>query len=341
MSLIILLTTSFSSQADVVKINSHHPIKHIVVKGDTLWDISAQFLQDPWLWPKIWHNNQQIKNPHLIYPGDVVSLCFINGQPMLCVNGDGKGGNIVHLKPHIRASDLAPEAVATIPLEAIAPFLNSPRVLNQDDLDNSPYIVAFAGEHLIASKANKFYARAIPKATYLKYTTYRAGETYIDPETKEILGYEAKYIADNALLTVGDPATLLVTRSLSEIHLGDRLMPATNTSLPLNFYPTKPKQKINAVIIASLKGSHQLGQFDIVVLNKGSQANLKPGHLLDIYQAGKVIRDPFQTEAELIQLPKEKVGNLLIFRLFERVSYALIMHSTSNAHILDTVQSSE
>jgi len=338
-SLIILLSSSFASQADVVKINTHHPIKHIVVKGDTLWDISAKFLQDPWLWPKVWHNNQQIKNPHLIYPGNIITLCFINGQPMLCVNE--QSSDVVHLKPQIHYSASDSKAIATIPLDAIAPFLNSPRVLNKDDLKNAPYIVAFAGEHLIASQANKFYARSILKAEHLKYTTFRAGETYTDPETEEVLGYEAQYIADNSLLRVGDPATLLVTRSLSELRLGDRLMPATTFSLPPNFYPTKPQLKINAFIIATLKGHEKLGQFDIVVLNKGSQSNLKIGHLLDIYQAGKKIQDPFQAEAEIIQLPKEKVGTLLVFRLFERVSYALIMHTSKHVHILDAVQTPE
>ena len=337
--LIFFLTFSFSCGADVVKINPDHPAKHVVVKGDTLWDISAQFLENPWEWPKIWHHNSQIKNPHLIYPGDIITLCFINNQPMLCVDSSERTGR---LQPRIRYEDYAPQAIAMIPMDVIRPFLISPKVLNEDDLNSAPYIVAFADEHLIAATNSDIYVRSILKREFMRYTTYRVGETYKDPDTDEILGYEAIHIADNTVISLGDPATLSTTRALREVRLGDHLMPAEEAELNFNFYPIAPKEKINATIIASMTDSQEMGQFDIIVLNKGSTDGLKLGHLLDIMQEGSLIKDPYRkTGHELVKLPNRKSGSLLIFRTFDRISYALIMRASRNIRLLDKVQTPE
>ena len=146
-ALVLTLAFSFPSSADVVKFNSSHPDSYVVVKGDTLWGISARFLRDPWLWPKVWKHNGQIRNPHLIYPGDVISFCFVNGQPMLCVDSASNDERVLY--PHMRTSS-DDDAIAMIPFEAIAPYLTSPKVVGKDELENSPYIVDFSGEHLVA-----------------------------------------------------------------------------------------------------------------------------------------------------------------------------------------------
>jgi len=334
--LMLILSFSVTSSADVVKINPDHPTKHIVVKGDTLWDISAKFLATPWAWPKIWHHNTQIKNPHLIYPGDVITLCFVNNQPMLCVNQDGR------LQPRIRYEDHEPQPIAMIPLDAIRPFLNSPKVLNKNELEGAPYIVAFEDEHLIASTNTNIYVRSILKREYMKYTTYRIGETYKDPDTNEVLGYEAKHIADNTLISLGDPATLNITRALQEVRLGDHLMPADEPDLNFNFYPVAPNFKIDARIIASMTKSQEIGQFDIVVLNKGAKDGLKLGHLLKIIKEGEMIKDPYNKLGhELVKLPNKKSGSLLIFRTFDRVSYGLILNAKRNIRLLDMVRTPE
>ena len=334
--LIFFLTFSFGCSAEVVKINSDYPTKHVVVKGDTLWDISARFLENPWEWPKIWRHNNQIKNPHLIYPGDIVTLCFINQQPMLCVDSDER------LQPRIRYEEHAPQAIAMIPMDVIRPFLISPKVLNEDELNSAPYIVAFADDHLISATDSNIYVRSILKREFMRYTTYRVGETYKDPGTDEILGYEAIHIADNTVISLGDPAILSTTRALREVRLGDHLMPAEEAELNFNFYPIAPKKKIDASIIASMADSQEIGQFDIIVLNKGTKDGLKLGHLLDIIQEGNLIKDPYhKTGHELVKLPSRKSGSLLIFRTFDRISYALIMHSSRNIRLLDKVQSPE
>ena len=337
--LILSLSFSLSCLADVVKFNPSHPAQYAVVKGDTLWDISAKFLKNPWEWPEVWHHNAQIQNPHLIYPGDVISLCFIEGKTMLCV--DNLENNERMLYPRMRAEG-TDKAIAMISFEDIRPFLNSPKVVNKDELENAPYIVDFSGEHLVAGAGSEIFVRSILKPEYLAYTTYRPGMTYIDPETNEILGYEAKYIADNVILSLGDPATLRITNTKREVRRGDRLMPTSEENVIMNFFPTPPTELIQGSIISVLSGVTQIGQYDIIVLSKGKIDGLKIGHVLSIMQYGKLISDPFhRNKNELVKLPDQEAGIALVFRTFERVSYALVMHATKNIRVLDKVQTPE
>jgi hypothetical protein len=337
--LILSLTLSLSSWADVIKLNPTHPTSYTVVKGDTLWDISAKFLQDPWQWPNIWHHNKQIKDPHLIYPGDVITLCFIDNQPRLCVNSPTNNESILY--PHIRAENID-QAIDMIPNEAIRPYLSSPKIVSKDELANAPYIVDFSGEHIIAAEGDKIYVRSILKPEYIAYTTYRPGDTYTDPESNEILGYEAEYIADNVILELGDPATLRITNTEKEVRRGDRLMPSSEEEVAFNFFPTLPSELIDGSIIAVLNGVQEIGQYDIIVISKGKQDGLKQGHLLSIIQKGKVITDPFhKNKNELVKLPDQEAGIALVFRIFDRVSYALVMSASKNIRVLDRVQTPE
>ncbi len=339
LGLILGLTLSLSSWADVIKLNPTHPTSHVVVKSDTLWDISAKFLQDPWQWPNVWRHNSQIKNPHLIYPGDVITLCFIDGKPMLCVNSPTSDERMLY--PHMRAES-PDQAIDMIPNEAIRPYLTSPKVVDEDELANAPYIIDFSGEHIIAAEGDKIFVRAILKPEYLAYTTYRPGQTYTDPDTNEILGYEAEYIADNVILELGDPATLLIINTEKEVRRGDRLMPSSEEEVAFNFFPTPPTELIKGSIIAVLNGVQEIGQYDIIVLNKGKQDGLKQGHLLSIIQKGKLVTDPFhKNKNELVKLPDQEAGIVLVFRIFDRVSYGLVMHASRNMRVLDMVQTPE
>ena len=334
--LILALIFSLSSMADVVKFASSHPDKYVVVKGDTLWGISARFLRDPWLWPRVWKHNGQIKNPHLIYPGDVISFCFVDGKPMLCVNNDER-----MLYPHMRTSD-DNDAIAMIPFEAIAPYLTSPKVVSKDELENAPYIIDFAGEHLVAGAGVNIFVRTILKPDFLAYTTYRPGDTYIDPETEEILGYEAEYIADNVILSLGDPATLRITNTEKEVRRGDRLMPTSEENVVFDYFPKPPTKFIQGSIISVLNGVQEIGTYDIIVLSKGAREGLEVGNILTIMQKGKLIPDPFhKNKNELVKLPDQKAGVAMVFRAFDKVSYALVMHATRNIKVLDLVQTPE
>jgi len=354
---------SLNSWANEIQINPSHPDQYTVVTGDTLWDISGKFLNHPWQWPELWSNNSQIKNPHLIYPGDTVYFSIVNGRPQLslsrndqqvqsstgspCVlrEEDVKNGRTDFavsengkLLPCIRETNLK-QAIKLIPTDAIAQFLTSPRVVTENELNKAPYVVDFAGEHLVAGAGDRLYVRAITQPDNLSYTVYRSGDTYISPDTGEILGYEAKYIADTTLQQAGDPATLFITKSDSEIRKGDRIMPNSDEELILNYFPRPPKESIKGSIISVLGGVSQIGLYNVVVIDKGTKDGLLAGHELAIYQRGNSVSDTFSPiKNDIVKLPDEIAGTLMVFRPFERVSYALVMKATQALHILDKVQ---
>lgn len=334
LSLFISLLLSVNVWADVIKINPNHPDQYTVVKGDTLWDISGKFLANPWQWPQVWRKNPQIKNPHLIYPGDTVYFSIVDGKPQLSLSNNN------HITPHIRESSID-QSIPIIPTDAIAQFLSSPKVVDKNDLENSPYVIDIAGEHLIGGAGDRIYVRSIEDPKSLGYTIYRAGGPYISPDDKdEILGYEALYIADTTIEKSGDPATLFVIKSASEIRKGDRLMISAEGNLSLNYFPSPPEIKINGNIIKVLDGVSQIGQHNIVVIDKGTADGIKTGHILDIYQNGETIIDKFSDRInEPVKLPNEIAGVLMIFRPFKRVSYALVLEASKAIHLLDKVES--
>jgi len=329
LGLLVPLLFSINTWADTLKIKSNHPDEYVVVKGDTLWDISGQFLENPWQWPNLWSNNPQIKNPHLIYPGNTLYFSIVDGKARLSFSKDNK------LIPRIRETDQK-QAIKLIPTDAISQFLTSPRVVGETELETSPYVVDIAGEHLIAGAGDRVYVRSIVNPKSLGYTIYRKGQTYTSHETHEILGYEAIFIADTTIERSGDPATLLITKSDQEVRKGDRLMGSNTNELALNFFPYPPKEIISANIISVLDGVSQIGQHNIVVLDKGHADNLQVGHVLDIYHKGKIVNDPYSGILnDAVQLPDEIAGLLMVFRSFDRVSYALVLEANQAIHLFD------
>lgn len=328
---------SFQTWADEIKIKPDRPEQYTVVRGDTLWDISGKYLQQPWLWPQLWRGNPHIKNPHLIYPNDVLYFSMVDGRPYLSLRRYGSGRN-EKLYPSIRTEELD-DAIKMIPTDAIAQFLSSPKVVEKGDLDKAPYVVDFPDEHVVVGAGDRAYVRKILQPKTVAYTFFRQGDAYISPETKEILGYEAIYLGEATLKRAGDPATFLVTKSNGEIRVGDRLMPSSKDEFTLNFFPMAPSQKIQASIISVLNGVAQIGKHNIVVIDKGIEDGVKVGHVLDIYQRGRLIKDPVNTkDRTLLKLPDEKAGTLMVFRPFKRVSYALVMNASGAIHLLDKVK---
>jgi hypothetical protein len=360
-------TPLWANETGQLSINPSHPDQYTVVEGDTLWDISGKFLNHPTQWPELWSYNAQIKNPHLIYPGNTVYFSVVDGKPRLSFS---KGNEIdqypnpglssdncivseedIHkgrtsfamaqgdkLMPCIRETSMK-QAIRLIPTENIAKYLSSPKVVGANELNTAPYVVDFAGEHLVAAMGDKLYVRSIvrPKSTY--YTLYRAGATFQRPETGEILGYEAKYVADTSLVQEGDPATVAIDKSVTEIMIGDRLMPKPEEQFILNYFPRPPEESIKGSIISVLDGVSEVGKYNVVVIDKGSQDGLLPGHELDIFKRGRVTRDTFsQIKNDEVKLPDEIAGSLMVFRPFDRVSYALVMKANQAIHVLDKVQ---
>ncbi len=337
-SLVVPLLISLSVSATEIKLNPDHPDQYVVVKGDTLWDISGNFLQNPWQWPDIWEKNSQIDNPNLIYPGDIIVFSYVDGNPRLSLAKSRRGKNgYEKLSPQIRTSD-SKEAIKVISIDMIQQFLISPKVVSEYELKNAPYVVDIAGEHLIAGTGDRIYVRSIKDPQSSSFTVYRPGQAYQSPGNKEILGYEAVFIAESTLSSPGDPATLVINKADQEIRKGDRLLSNPEGQIDLNFYPKVPENAIDGSIISVFEGVSQIGQYHVVVIDKGLADGVKSGHVLEIYRRGKIISDSIsQLKNQTVKLPDEQAGVLMVFRPFDRVSYALVMEATSAIHILDKV----
>ena len=326
---IALMFGALSLQA--VDLRDGHPDVYIVKKGDTLWDISAVFLDKPWLWPEIWYVNPQVENPHLIYPGDELRLVYVDGKPRIVRNNDAK------LSPQIRVLSET-DAIPTIPLDAIRPFLYTPRILSDEELDNAPYILAADAQRLIFGQGHKVYFRGVKDDSRVAYSLFRKGDPYIDPLTNELLGIEAIHLGSGKKIRNGDPATMMIDESVQEIMAGDRALPFEDQLFPPVFMLRAPASDIEAHIISVYGGVTQIGTYHVVVLNKGERDGLDVGHVMTVMQSGRTIDDDFALtdDEQSITLPSEQAGELMVFRTFEKTSLALIMRATRSIHVMDT-----
>lgn len=328
-----------------IRVKQEYPRQYTVKKGDTLWDISSLFLQDPWYWPEIWQNNEQIKNPHLIFPGDVLTLVYVNGRPEIRVNEakrreiveDASGLPVKRLSPNIRTSPLQ-ASIPSIPGDAIRQFLSKPRVVTKEELDTAPYIVASDDEHLILGEGNRVYVRGELDKERVRFSVFNPGDELKDPVTNEVLGYEAKYAGQVRIDEYGDPASGTITRSEREILIGDRLLPEDKSKLENLYFPRIPDTNIKGQIISLYDAIFGVGQFQIVVINIGERDGMEVGHLLAAYTKGDSVRDRFdKNSSELVDLPNERSGLLMIFKTFDQVSYALTLESRRIIHNYDYV----
>ncbi len=318
-----------------------YPDRYVVVKGDTLWDIASRFLKDPWLWPQVWQINPKIRNPHLIYPGDVIVLYYVDGKPYLTLEGVAgvvppKGIETVKLSPKVRYESLE-KAIDTIPRSAIGPFLYRPRVVSKEEIEDAPYIVSSYEEHLISGTGNRVYAKKVTSDAIVQYGVIRPGEVYRDPDTNEVLGYEVVRVAAARVVRAGDPTTLTLVDAKREVLNGDLLLPSEEGELDFNFVPQPPRGAVNGKIISVFDGVSQIGQYNVVVLNRGKRDGMVPGTVLAIYQAGKKVADPQGSSTSWVTLPDERAGVLMVFRTYEKVSYALVMRATRAIHVYDRV----
>lgn len=312
--------------------NEDIPDQYVVKKGDTLWDISAFFLSKPWLWPEIWHVNPQIRNPHLIYPGDVISLIYIDGKPYLTVNR----GRDVKLSPEIREiTDREP--IPPIPLDAIDSFLSRSRVVDPGVLEAAPYVLAGEDKHVLSGMGDNFYARGDFSDQINFFGIYRDGGPYVDPVTRELLGIRAKDIGSAKLKFINDDiGTLGATRSTEEIRVNDRLLPDEGRKINSTFHPSQPPEGTEGLIIAVEGGVNNGGFLDVVALNLGDRNSVKPGDLMAIYKKGETVKD--RVAGGMVTLPPERAGLLMIFRTFEKMSYGLILRSNRPTTVYDSVK---
>jgi len=319
-------------------LNPRHPETYLVQPGDTLWDIAAMFLRDPWFWPEIWQINPQVQNPHLIYPGDLLSLAYLDDGRPVVVRESGPG-NTLRLSPRIRVEPLD-DAIPTIPLEAVRAFLTRPSILSEDQLESLPYVVA-QREGLLGAAGNDLYTRGSGQESGNVFAVVHPGDPLVDPDDGTVLGYEGIYVGQGAVRRDGDPSTVRLTESTREVLVGDYLI-NDDQPLPPNFLPRAPENDIDGRIISVVDGVSLIGQFQVVALNRGEQHGLEPGHVLRAFRSGEEIVDPVREKrgfrTEMVRLPDEPAGTMMVFRTFDRMSYALVMEATNEFRVLDAVR---
>ncbi len=336
------------------QIEDNAPQTYTVVRGDTLWDISDRFLKEPWRWTEIWKYNEQILNPHLIYPKDVIALNYVDGKPIISLTRNGtlipslgvstaQGTNttvangIVKLSPRIRKESLE-DAISTIKRDSIAQFLMHPRVMEESDLASSPYVVANGDDRLISSTGSKIYARGKFNRNLTSYSIFRKNKVLIDPVDGKKLGYEIVHVSDAKLLSVGDPSVLSLTRNKMETVTGDILLPVDHELTSYNYTPRLPALEGEGRIVSLANAITQTGKDQVVVLNVGSDSNLQEGDVLAVETRGLNVIDTHGAhKREHVQLPNQRTGVLMVFKTFDKVSYALVMESTRPIKVNDII----
>jgi hypothetical protein len=380
-SLILLLTLLFPALAAETgsAIREDAPERYTVVPGDTLWSISGRFLKDPWKWPEVWKMNQeQVKNPHRIYPGDVIVLDRAAGQLRLAQPGAAAPGAAaiptVKLSPRVRAEQIKDPGIPAISPSVIEPWLSRPLVVGQNELNQTPFILATQENRVAIGAGNVAYAEGLQRGNGNLWQVFRRGDALIDPETNELLGYQAVHLGEARVIDYAPQSTIEITRSSQEIYAGDRLLPAAKEPPTFSYVPRAPARPVRARIVSTYGNLGETGPAGIVVLSKGSRDGLEVGHVLAIsrsqstaqfelrqqplfgrqgplgsdrpvtYHAEQLQpRETFplapSTKAispqEVAQLPDERYGLVMVFRTFDRASFGLVMRASRPVTIND------
>lgn len=339
-SFLVGVVFSIAAFADVLTLKEGHPDTYTVVKGDTLWDISEHFLNSPWLWPRLWQANSQVENPHLIYPGDVLTLIWVDGQPRISRKQLKKLSPIPRLKEKR-------EAIPTIPLASISAFLSKDHVIDPELIKSAPRLLGDAISTPAFFAGDVFYGQGQYDKHKL-YGVYRLGEDFLDPETEEFLGVELNFIglsevSKNPNVTSTEQVTAFdFLKSSREARQGDLILPIPEyESLPAYFLPQSVPVTMQGQIIAALNNASAIGKWDVIVINRGKRENIKVGSMFSIMRSGpKILTDKDKVqyqqdastfekmgEADLV-IPAERVGELMVFKVYEKVSIAIVMRST-------------
>ncbi|MGB8301223.1 MAG: LysM domain-containing protein [Azonexus sp.] len=330
------MTAVCASAAEPLKLVDNPPDRHVVVRGDTLWGISGKFLKEPWRWPEIWNmNREEIKNPHLIYPGQVVYLDRSGKTPRLRLGKPLKSGSgTVKLQPHVY-SDPVQQAIPSIPPNQIEPFLSQPLVVEQGELDTVPRIVAGPEYRGMMGNGDQAFATAIPDASVVRWNVFRPGKPLIDPDTGATIGYEAFFLGNANLVQPGEPAALQITVAKEEIMRGDRLIPAPPVNI-ISYVPHRPDNQVAARVMTIYGGVSEGGRASIVSLNRGKNDGLEVGHVLALFRnriASAIDQDTMRRVDTPI--PEERYALVFVFRVFNGVSYALVLESSKPVTVGD------
>jgi LysM repeat protein len=322
------------------------PDSYVVKRGDTLWGIAKVFLRDPWFWPEIWQVNPQVHNPHLIYPGDTLRLVYIDGRPQIVLQPGLERGDGIRVEPRVRSEPID-SAITSIPYATVAAFMSKPTVLDREQIKAAPYVLATRDLHVVMSEGDTVYARGFANPAELgsHYNIVRVGDPLIDPDDKRVLGYDGIFTGSGHVTRQGDPTTLIMTESARESRAGDKLIPG-GVDVPLDFVPSAPRVQTNGRIIAVANGVTIIGQYEVVVVNRGARDGLAPGNVLGVFDTGPIVADTDKKGffnlnslgSKKVQVPSERTGTFMVFKTFDNISYGLIMEATNLIRVGDKVQ---
>lgn len=338
--LLFLLFFSFAISGHTLSLKADAPARYVVQPGDSLWSIACKYLDNPWEWKALWRANPHVKNPHRLYAGDVLVLASYHHKPCLKVLAKG----IVKLSPNIRVLP-AEQAIPPIPLSELMPFLNESLVLDINGLGRAPYVVAFMGERLMGGQGDQAYVKGLHPSKKLPrgakvYSIFRQGSRYEDPITHEPLGYKASLVGYARLVAGGEPATILLTSINMGIKILDRVLINNSPEFNLYFLPKAPTVPVLGQIIdipENMPYGHSQGAVgSVVVMNRGARDGLTEGDVLGVYRKPQKARDP-QNALVPVTLPPERVGEVLVFRVFTKTSFGLVMRSTHAVYLYNVV----
>lgn len=330
---VALLLLCGTAPAAEVRLAPRHPDQYQVAPGDTLWDVAARFLESPWEWPLVWRRNPQIVNPDLIYPGDVLQLDRVGGHASIGVSRPSE----IRLSPQIRIDPTAP-AIPTIRTAAIRPFLTKPLVLTEANRSSAPRVVGIQEGRIVGGEGDLAFVRSITTRQPGLYSVVRPGQAYADGETGEPLGYEGLYVGDARLQATGDPATVQLLNSERETSIGDLIVPVQPDVTGLYVHPRPPRTMIQGEIIGVLEGVYEIGQYHIVTLDRGARDGLQVGHVLAILQKGDPIHELYDPFGSRVAAPEQRGGELMVFRVFDRVSFAIVLEARRAIHLGDLIR---
>jgi len=333
----IAFLASVGVQAAPPAIAADAPDSYTVARGDTLWGISARFLQEPWRWSEVWQmNGDEIKNPHLIYPGQIIVLD--RSGPYLRIGkriGEGSSLNRAigdgRLQPRIYQTPVD-EAISTIPLKSIAPFLTRPLVIEGRSFQGAATIVATETNRVYLAQGDTVFARDVDEDTGM-WAIFRTAKPLVDPANRQVLGYEAQYLGSAKVKERTDLVTLEILEAVEEIGVGDKMLPAEG-ELIFSYVPHAPDETINARLVSIYRGVSETGKLSVIVISAGKQNGLEPGHVVAMFRN----RGTATHERKTYALPEKRYGSAMVFRVFDRVSYALIMDTEGQATIGDAIR---
>ena len=344
--------------AQPIQLQDSPPERYTVQKGDTLWGISGRFLKQPWRWPDLWRMNQdQIKNPHWIYPGDIVVFDRSDGQPRLTLERGSAPPNsdATRLSPTIRVAPLAEQAIPSIPPGDIEPYLTRPIVTGPEGLPQAGHIIAARDQRVVRGQGDSVYAVDVPEAAGTEWLVYRPGKVLRAYDSNEFLGNELRFLGTAHVERFGEVSTLRITSAREEIVLGDLVVPAPREEV-LNYVPHAPDQAVDGRIIALANDSVETGRGYLVTLDRGRRDGIEVGHVLAIYHPAPVIADPRPYEGpdilsklmdqtrpivpptKYLNVPAERSGLLFVFRVFDKLSYAIVLNTTEPIVVGDVVR---